>query len=82
MHKSWLLLPYMTALLCVGHVGVRHGMPMTIAAIAYPIEWVTIMEVEKPTESFNFTKAAQGKRAQNLLIIRDRTLTEHYMQNC
>jgi phosphatidylserine/phosphatidylglycerophosphate/cardiolipin synthase-like enzyme len=33
------------------------------------------------TGSFNFTKAAQEKNAENLLIIYDAGLTEHYRQN-
>jgi hypothetical protein len=34
-----------------------------------------------PTGSFNFTKAAQGKNAENLLIIRDPALAAQYTQN-
>jgi phosphatidylserine/phosphatidylglycerophosphate/cardiolipin synthase-like enzyme len=33
------------------------------------------------TGSFNFTKAAQEKNAENLLIIRDPTLAVQYTQN-
>jgi phosphatidylserine/phosphatidylglycerophosphate/cardiolipin synthase-like enzyme len=33
------------------------------------------------TGSFNFTKAAQEKNAENLLIIRDPTLAAQYTQN-
>jgi phosphatidylserine/phosphatidylglycerophosphate/cardiolipin synthase-like enzyme len=33
------------------------------------------------TGSFNFTKAAQEKNAENLLIIRDSTLAAQYAQN-
>jgi phosphatidylserine/phosphatidylglycerophosphate/cardiolipin synthase-like enzyme len=33
------------------------------------------------TGSFNFTKAAQEKNADNLLIIRDKALAAHYTQN-
>jgi len=33
------------------------------------------------TGSFNFTKAAEEKNAENLLVIRDRKLAERYMKN-
>jgi phosphatidylserine/phosphatidylglycerophosphate/cardiolipin synthase-like enzyme len=33
------------------------------------------------TGSFHFTKAAQEKNAENLLIIRDPALAVHYTQN-
>ena len=33
------------------------------------------------TGSFNFTKAAQEKNAENLLIIRDKALAAQYTQN-
>jgi phosphatidylserine/phosphatidylglycerophosphate/cardiolipin synthase-like enzyme len=33
------------------------------------------------TESFNFTKAAQEKNAENLLLIRDQALAAQYTQN-
>ena len=33
------------------------------------------------TGSFNFTKAAQDKNAENLLIIRDQALAAQYTQN-
>jgi phosphatidylserine/phosphatidylglycerophosphate/cardiolipin synthase-like enzyme len=33
------------------------------------------------TGSFNFTKAAQEKNAENLLIIRDQALAVQYTQN-
>jgi phosphatidylserine/phosphatidylglycerophosphate/cardiolipin synthase-like enzyme len=33
------------------------------------------------TGSFNFTKAAQEKNAENLLIIRDQALATQYTQN-
>jgi phosphatidylserine/phosphatidylglycerophosphate/cardiolipin synthase-like enzyme len=33
------------------------------------------------TGSFNFTKAAQEKNAENVLIIRDMALTAQYAQN-
>jgi phosphatidylserine/phosphatidylglycerophosphate/cardiolipin synthase-like enzyme len=33
------------------------------------------------TGSFNFTKAAQEKNAENLLIIRDQALAAQYTQN-
>lgn len=38
-------------------------------------------ESEVITGSFNFTKAAQTKNAENLLIIRDPALAKRYMQN-
>jgi phosphatidylserine/phosphatidylglycerophosphate/cardiolipin synthase-like enzyme len=34
------------------------------------------------TGSFNFTKAAEEKNAENLLVIHDRKLAERYMKNC
>ena len=33
------------------------------------------------TASFNFTKAAQEKNAENVLIIRDKALAAQYIQN-
>ena len=33
------------------------------------------------TGSFNFTKAAEENNAENLLVIRDRTLAERYTKN-
>jgi phosphatidylserine/phosphatidylglycerophosphate/cardiolipin synthase-like enzyme len=33
------------------------------------------------TGSFNFTKAAQEKNAENLLIIRDQALAAQYIEN-
>ena len=33
------------------------------------------------TGSFNFTKAAQSKNAENLLIINDKNLAETYLKN-
>jgi len=33
------------------------------------------------TGSFNFTKAAEEKNAENLLVIRDRKLAERYTRN-
>jgi phosphatidylserine/phosphatidylglycerophosphate/cardiolipin synthase-like enzyme len=33
------------------------------------------------TGSFNFTKAAEEKNAENLLVIRDKKLAELYMKN-
>lgn len=33
------------------------------------------------TGSFNFTKAAEEKNAENLLVIRDKTLAEKYIKN-
>lgn len=33
------------------------------------------------TGSFNFTKAAQNKNAENVLIIRDPSLAKRYMDN-
>jgi phosphatidylserine/phosphatidylglycerophosphate/cardiolipin synthase-like enzyme len=40
-----------------------------------------IDEKEVITGSFNFTKAAQNKNAENLLIIRDPALADIYMRN-
>jgi phosphatidylserine/phosphatidylglycerophosphate/cardiolipin synthase-like enzyme len=34
------------------------------------------------TGSFNFTKAAEEKNAENLLVIRDKKLAERYTKNC
>jgi len=33
------------------------------------------------TESFNFTKAAEENNSENLLVIRDKKLTEQYTKN-
>ena len=33
------------------------------------------------TGSFNFTKAAEEKNAENLLVIRDRTIADKYTSN-
>ncbi len=33
------------------------------------------------TGSFNFTKAAEDKNAENLLVIRDRVLAGRYIEN-
>jgi len=33
------------------------------------------------TGSFNFTKAAQEKNAENLLVIRDKAMAEKYLEN-
>jgi phosphatidylserine/phosphatidylglycerophosphate/cardiolipin synthase-like enzyme len=33
------------------------------------------------TGSFNFTKAAEEKNAENLLVIRDKKLAEQYIKN-
>ncbi len=33
------------------------------------------------TRSFNFTRAAEEKNAENLLVIRDQALAEKYIQN-
>ena len=33
------------------------------------------------TGSFNFTRAAEGKNAENLLVIHDRKLAERYSRN-
>ena len=33
------------------------------------------------TGSFNFTKAAEEKNAENLLVIRDKKLAERYIKN-
>jgi phosphatidylserine/phosphatidylglycerophosphate/cardiolipin synthase-like enzyme len=38
-------------------------------------------EKEVLTGSFNFTKAAQNKNAENLLIINDPTLAHLYLKN-
>jgi phosphatidylserine/phosphatidylglycerophosphate/cardiolipin synthase-like enzyme len=33
------------------------------------------------TNSFNFTRAAEENNAENLLVIRDKTLAEQYIKN-
>lgn len=40
------------------------------------IDGVTVI-----TGSFNFTKAAEEKNAENLFIIRDKALAERYIEN-
>ena len=61
----------------------NQGVPTKIdAAPAMPYNKVIIVDGETViTGSFNFTKAAQEKNAENLLIIRDKALTGQYTQN-
>jgi phosphatidylserine/phosphatidylglycerophosphate/cardiolipin synthase-like enzyme len=61
----------------------NQGVPTKIdAAHAIAHNKIIIIDGETViTGSFNFTKAAQGKNAENLLIIRDKALAAQYTQN-
>ena len=59
------------------------GIPTRIDA-AHSIAHNKIMIIDGETVitgSFNFTKAAEQRNAENLLVIRDRTLAERYEAN-
>lgn len=59
------------------------GIPVKIDA-AHAIAHNKVMVVDGETVitgSFNFTKAAEEKNAENLLVIRDRKLAELYPRN-
>jgi phosphatidylserine/phosphatidylglycerophosphate/cardiolipin synthase-like enzyme len=61
----------------------NQGVPTRIDA-AHAIAHNKVMVIDGETiltGSFNFTKAAQEKNAENLLIIRDRALADQYTQN-
>lgn len=65
------------------HVLINQHIPCWIdykPAIAHN-KIMIIDKTEVITGSFNFTKAAQSRNAENLLIIRDPTLAKIYMQN-
>jgi phosphatidylserine/phosphatidylglycerophosphate/cardiolipin synthase-like enzyme len=61
----------------------NQGVPTAIdAAHAIAHHKVMILDGETViTGSFNFTRAAQDKHAENLLIIRDKALAQPYTQN-
>jgi len=59
------------------------GIPVKIDAV-HAIAHNKIMIIDGETVitgSFNFTKAAEEKNAENLLVIRDRKLAERYIKN-
>lgn len=59
------------------------GIPVYIdAAHAIAHNKVMVIDGEEViTGSFNFTKAAEEKNAENLLIIKDKALAKHYREN-
>jgi phosphatidylserine/phosphatidylglycerophosphate/cardiolipin synthase-like enzyme len=59
------------------------GIPVKIDAVhALAHNKVMIIDGEIViTGSFNFTKAAEEKNAENLLVIRDKKLAERYIKN-
>ena len=59
------------------------GIPTFIDA-EHPIAHNKIMVIDKETVitgSFNFTKAAEEKNAENLLILKNKELAKHYIDN-
>jgi phosphatidylserine/phosphatidylglycerophosphate/cardiolipin synthase-like enzyme len=61
----------------------NQGVPTMIDA-EHAISHNKVMIIDKElviTGSFNFTKAAQKKNAENVLIIRDKALADRYSQN-
>jgi phosphatidylserine/phosphatidylglycerophosphate/cardiolipin synthase-like enzyme len=63
----------------LAHAGIR-----TMIDSAHPIAHNKIMVIDGETVitgSFNFTKQAEQKDAENLLVLRDKTLAEGYIQN-
>ena len=59
------------------------GIPTKIDA-AHPIPHNKIMIIDGETVitgSFTFTKQAEGKNAENLLVIQDKALAEKYVEN-
>ena len=59
------------------------GIPVKIDAV-HVIAHNKIMIIDGETVitgSFNFTKAAEEKNAENLLVIRDKKLAEQYIRN-
>ncbi|MCJ7645597.1 phospholipase D family protein [bacterium] len=61
----------------------NQGIPVRIDA-AHQIAYNKVMVIDGETVitgSFNFTKAAEEKNAENLLVIRDRKLAELYTKN-
>jgi phosphatidylserine/phosphatidylglycerophosphate/cardiolipin synthase-like enzyme len=62
---------------------VNSGISTKIDA-AHPIAHNKVMIIDGEiviTGSFNFTKAAEEKNAENLLVIRDKALTRKYIEN-
>jgi len=62
---------------------VNSGIPTKIDA-AHPIAHNKIMIIDGETVitgSFNFTKQAEEKNGENLLVIRDKVLAEKYVEN-
>jgi phosphatidylserine/phosphatidylglycerophosphate/cardiolipin synthase-like enzyme len=61
----------------------NNGIPVKIDA-KHTIAHNKVMIIDGETVitgSFNFTKAAEEKNAENLLVIRDRKLAERYTKN-
>ena len=63
----------------LAHAGIR-----TLIDSAHAIAHNKVMVIDGEiviTGSFNFTKAAEEKNAENLLVIRDKALAEKYIRN-
>jgi len=63
----------------LAHAGIR-----TLVDSAHRIAHKKVMVIDGETGitgSFNFTKQAEEKNAENLLVIRDKSLAERYIQN-
>lgn len=63
----------------LAHAGIK-----TLIDSAHPIAHNKIMVIDGETVitgSFNFTKQAEEKNTENLLVIRDKALAERYIQN-
>lgn len=74
-----ILLVIILALPVLAHAGIR-----TLIDSAHPIAHNKVIVIDGETVitgSFNFTKQAEEKNAENLLVIRDKTLAERYIKN-
>jgi len=56
--------------------GIALHLPVPIVVLEMIIDNATVI-----TGSFNFTIAAEGKNAENLLIIHDKDLAQRYTEN-
>jgi phosphatidylserine/phosphatidylglycerophosphate/cardiolipin synthase-like enzyme len=64
-------------------LGSHSNIPVKIDA-AHAIAHNKVIVIDEEiviTGSFNFTKAAEEKNAENLLVIRDKKLAERYTEN-
>lgn len=74
---------HLTAQYTVGPFLVKSGIPVKIDPV-HEIAHNKILIIDGETVitgSFNFTKAAEDKNAENLLVIRDNALAEKYIKN-